>query len=41
MSATQQSVKEIVSLGKRNGIKLAILKRTEKSVGKGIAEQNY
>ena len=37
MSATQRSEEEIVSLGTRNGMELAILKRTEKSLGKIIA----
>jgi|SRR5882762_1707743 len=32
MSATQRSEGEIVSLGTRNGMELAILKRTEKSI---------
>ncbi len=36
VSATQRS-EGIVSLGTRNGIELAILKRTEKSLGKIIA----
>src|SRR5438552_1494658 len=38
VSATQRSDEEIVSLGTRNGIELAILKRTEKSMGKIIAK---
>ena len=38
VSATQRSDEEIVSLGTRNGIELAILKRTEKSTGKIIAK---
>src|SRR6266403_4195989 len=38
MSATQRSEEGIVSLGTRNGIELAILKRTEKSLGKIIAK---
>src|SRR2546429_5508435 len=37
MSATQRSDEGIVSLGTRNGMELAILKRTEKSLGKIIA----
>ena len=32
MSATQRSEGEIVSLGTRNGMELAILKQTEKSI---------
>lgn len=38
LSATQRSEEGIVSLGTRNGIELAILKRTEKSLGKIIAK---
>jgi hypothetical protein len=38
VSATQRSDEGIVSLGTRNGIELAILKRTEKSLGKIIAK---
>src|SRR5437773_4668965 len=38
VSATRRSDEEIVSLGTRNGIELAILKRTEKSVGTIIAK---
>jgi hypothetical protein len=38
MSATQRSEEGIISLGTRNGIELAILKRTEKSTGKIIAK---
>src|SRR5437016_12542004 len=38
VSATQRSNEGIVSLGTRNGIELAILTRTEKSVGKIIAK---
>src|SRR5436853_590664 len=37
VSATQRSNEGIVSLGTRNGIELAILTRTEKSMGKIIA----
>jgi len=38
VSATQGSDEEIVSLGTRNGIEFAILKRAEKSMGKIIAK---
>ena len=38
LSATQRSEEGIVPLGARNGIELAILKRTEKSLGKIIAK---
>jgi len=38
MSAKQIGDEEIVSLGTRNGMELAILKRTEKSLGKIIAK---
>jgi len=38
VSATQRSEEEIVSLGTRNGMELAILKRIEKSTGKIIAK---
>src|SRR5256885_13161727 len=38
MSARRRSEEGIVSLGTRNGIELAILKRTEKSLGKIIAK---
>src|SRR6266446_4180978 len=38
MSATQRSDEGIISLGTRNGMELAILKRTEKSLGKIIAK---
>src|ERR1700676_4071535 len=38
MSAKQISDEGIVSLGTRNGMELAILKRTEKSLGKIIAK---
>jgi len=38
VSATQRSNEGIVSLGKRNGIELAILTRTQKSTGKIIAK---
>ena len=38
LSATQRNEEGIVSLGTRNGIELAILKRTEKSLGKIIAK---
>ncbi|MCU1317025.1 MAG: dTDP-4-dehydrorhamnose 3,5-epimerase related [Candidatus Acidoferrum typicum] len=38
VSATQRSDEGIVSLGTRNGIELAILKRAEKSMGKIIAK---
>jgi dTDP-4-dehydrorhamnose 3,5-epimerase len=39
-SATQKSAEGIVSLGTRNGIELAILKRTEKTLGKVIAKHD-
>src|SRR5260370_36652104 len=38
VSATQRSDEGIVSLGTRNGMELAVLKRTEKSLGKIIAK---
>ena len=39
-SAAQKSTEGIVSLGTRNGIELAILKRTEKTLGKVIAKHD-
>jgi hypothetical protein len=40
LSATQRSEEGIVSLGTRNGIEVAILKRNEKSLGKIIAKSD-